>query len=157
MTTFRLRNAASACLLAALAAPTPAASAHAGTAAPAAGPRMVVIVSAHSGLGELRADQVADIFLAQSGRFPDGAEAVALDQPLGSALREEFYMKVAAKSPALMKAYWTKMIFTGRGQPPRELPGSAEVRKMVAANPKLIGYIDRAELDASVKAVLVLP
>jgi hypothetical protein len=28
-----------------------------------------------------------------------------------------------------MKAYWTKMVFTGRGQPPRELPNSAAVRR----------------------------
>ena len=61
---------------------------------------------------------------------------------------------MAAKSPALMKAYWTKMVFTGRGQPPRELPNSVAVRKMAAENPSMIGYIDRSALDASVKAVL---
>ncbi|RFP16233.1 MULTISPECIES: phosphate ABC transporter substrate-binding protein [unclassified Duganella] len=116
---------------------------------------LVVIVSARNPLAALRPDQVADIFLAQTGRFPGGDEAMALDLPLGSPLRDEFYSKVAAKSPALMKAYWTKMVFTGRGQPPRELANSIAVRKMVAENPSLIGYIDRASLDASVKAVLV--
>lgn len=124
-------------------------------AGPAAAADLVVIVSARSPVGSLLPAQVADIFLAQTGRFPDGQEAVALDQPLGSALRDEFYSKVAAKSPALMKAYWTKMVFTGRAQPPRELPNSAAVRRLVAENPTLIGYIDRADLDASVKPVLV--
>jgi ABC-type phosphate transport system substrate-binding protein len=117
---------------------------------------LVVIVSARSAVATLRADQVADIFLGQAVRFPDGGEAAALDQPIGSPLRDEFYAKVAAKSPALMKAYWAKMIFTGRGQPPREAQGSAAVRKLVADNPALIGYIDRTALDASVKPVLVL-
>jgi hypothetical protein len=56
-----------------------------------------------------------------------------------------------------MKAYWTKMVFTGRGQPPRELPNSAAVRKIVADNPAMIAYIDRAALDASVKAIQVTP
>jgi ABC-type phosphate transport system substrate-binding protein len=116
---------------------------------------LVVIVSAKSPVSALRPEQVADIFLAQTGRFPDGAPAVALDLPVGSPLRNEFYNTVAAKSPAMMKAYWTKMVFTGRGQPPRELAGSAAVRKMVAENPAMIGYIDRAALDASVKAVQV--
>jgi ABC-type phosphate transport system substrate-binding protein len=116
---------------------------------------LVVIVSARNPLTALRPEQVADIFLAQTGRFPGGDEAVALDLPLGSPLREEFYSRVAARSPALMKAYWTKMVFTGRGQPPRELPSSAAVRKMVAENPSMIGYIDRNALDASVKAILV--
>lgn len=117
---------------------------------------MVVIVSAKSPVGALRADQVADIFLGQVGRFPDGAEVFALDQALGSPLRNEFYAKVAAKSPVLMKAHWTKMIFTGRGQPPREAPNSAAVRKLVADNPAVIGYIDKSALDASVKPVLLL-
>ncbi len=116
---------------------------------------LLVIVSARNPLSALRPEQVADIFLAQTGRFPGGDEAMALDLPLGSPLRDEFYSKVAAKSPALMKAYWTKMVFTGSGQPPRELANSIAVRKMVADNPSMIGYIDRAALDGSVKAVLV--
>lgn len=115
---------------------------------------LVVIVSAKSHVVSLRADQVADIFLGQIGSFPDGAEVVALDQRLGSMQRDEFYSKVAAKTPPLVKAYWTKMIFTGRGQPPKEVAGSAAIRKLVADNPTMIGYIDRSALDASVKAVL---
>ncbi len=132
------------CLLLALAA---------GTAAAA---DLVVVVSARSPVTSLRAEQVADIFLAEARRFPDGGEAVALDLPIGSPLRDEFYLKVANRTPALMKAYWTKKIFTGRGQPPRELPTSQAVRKLVADNPTLIGYIERSALDASVRPVLVV-
>ena len=117
---------------------------------------LVVIVSAKSAVSTLRADQVADIFLGQIGRFPGGTEAVALDQRIGSAERDEFYAKVASKSPPLLKAYWSKMIFTGRGQPPREASDSSSVHKMVADNPQLIGYIDKSALDPSVRAVLVV-
>lgn len=122
----------------------------------AAADELVVVVSSKNSLTSLRAEQVADIFLAQTGHFPDGAEAIAIDQRIGSNIRDEFYVKVAAKSPALVKAYWTKMIFTGRGQPPREISNSIAVRKMVADNPSLIGYIDKAALDDSVKTVLVV-
>jgi ABC-type phosphate transport system substrate-binding protein len=122
----------------------------------AAAGELVVIVSARSSVAALRQDQVADIFLGQAARFPGGGEAIALDQNLGAPERDEFYSKVASKTRPLLKAYWTKMIFTGRGQPPREVRGSAAVRKMVAEDPSLIGYIDRTELDASVKAVLVI-
>lgn len=117
---------------------------------------LVVIVSAHNPVTALRAEQVADIFLGEAARFPDGAEAQALDQAMNTPQRNEFYQKVAARTPALMKAYWTKRIFTGRGQPPRELSGSNAVRKAVADNPDAIGYIDRAAVDASVRVVLVV-
>ncbi|MYM33347.1 phosphate ABC transporter substrate-binding protein [Duganella sp. FT50W] len=123
----------------------------------ALGADFVVIVSAKNPLTAMRADQVAAIFLAQTGRFPGGEEAQALDLPLGSPLRDDFYRTVAARSPVLMKSYWTKMVFTGRGRPPRELPDSAAVRRMVADNPAMIAYIDRSALDASVKAIQVTP
>ncbi len=117
---------------------------------------LVVVVSARSPVDALRPGQVAAIFLGQSPRFPNGALASALDQPIGSPERDQFYLRVAGKTPALLKAYWSKMVFTGRGQPPRDLAGSAAVRKAVAEDPGLIGYIDREALDPSVRAVLLV-
>ncbi len=122
----------------------------------AAAGELVVIVSSKSPVTALRQEQVADIFLGQIASFPGGLEAVALDQSIGSPERDEFYTKVASKTRPLVKAYWTKMIFTGRGQPPKEIGGSAAVRKMVADNPSLIGYIDKSALDPSVKTVLLV-
>jgi ABC-type phosphate transport system substrate-binding protein len=117
---------------------------------------LVVIVSARSQVEALRPEQVAAIFLAQSPRFPNGAVASALDQAVGSLERDQFYLRVAGKTPALLKVYWSKMVFTGRGQPPRELAGSAAVRRAVAEDPALIGYIEREALDPSVRPVLLL-
>jgi len=125
-------------------------------AAPALAGELAVIVSARSPVTALRADQVAAIFLGQSARFPDGVEAVPLDQRLGAPLRDEFYLRVTNKTPPLLKAWWSKMVFTGRGQPPAEAADSAAVRRRVADNPDMIGYVDRAALDASVRAVLVV-
>jgi ABC-type phosphate transport system substrate-binding protein len=117
---------------------------------------LVVIVSARNPVTMLRPDQVTAIFLGQTARFPDGVVAVPLDQPLGSKLRDEFYERVASKTPALLKAYWSKMVFTGRGQPPGEALDNAAVRRRVADNPELIGYIERGALDGSVRPVLVV-
>ena len=117
---------------------------------------LVVIVSARNPLPALSGEQVAAIFLGQAGRFPDGAEAVALDQRLGSQERQQFYAQVTGKTPALLTAHWSKMVFTGRGQPPAELPDSAAVRRRVAEDPEAIGYIERGALDGSVHAVLVV-
>jgi ABC-type phosphate transport system substrate-binding protein len=125
-------------------------------AGPSAAADLVVIVSARSQVAALRPEQVAAIFLGQAARFPDGVEAVPLDLPLGSKLRDEFYERVANKTPALLKAHWSKMVFTGRGQPPGEAMDSGAVRRRVADNPELIGYIERSALDASVRPVLTV-
>jgi ABC-type phosphate transport system substrate-binding protein len=117
---------------------------------------LVVIVSSRNPNPVLNAEQVSAIFLGQTGSFPDGAAAVAIDQGLGAAQRDLFYRQLTGKTPALLKAHWSKMVFTGRGQPPREAASDAAVRRMVADNPSMIGYIERAALDPSVRPVLVL-
>jgi ABC-type phosphate transport system substrate-binding protein len=117
---------------------------------------LVVIVSARNPVTSLRAEQVAAIFLGQSVRFPDGTEAVPYDLRLGAPIRDEFYARVTNKTPALLKAHWSKLVFTGRGQPPAELPDSAAVRRKVAGDLDAIGYIERGALDGSVHAVLVV-
>ena len=55
-----------------------------------------------------------------------------------------------------MKAYWSKLVFTGKGTPPAELANEAAVLSHVAANPDAIGYVDAASVDGSVKVVLTI-
>lgn len=43
-----------------------------------------------------------------------------VDHSERAALRDAFYTKVTSKSPAQIKAYWSKIVFTGKGQPPRK-------------------------------------
>ena len=117
---------------------------------------LAVIVSARSTVNVLSADQVAEIFLFQTNRFPNGTEVVPIDQDLGSPLRDEFYSKVTRRTPALVKAHWARLIFTGRGQTPAEVDGNAAMRRMIAENPGMIGYVERTALDPSVRAVLIV-
>ena len=71
--------------------------------------------------------QVAQIFLAKTDALPNGRVAKPVDQADGSAVRNEFYDKVADKNAAQMKAYWAQLTFTGKAQPPRNVSGDAAV------------------------------
>lgn len=115
---------------------------------------VVAVVSASNPVTTLSKNQVVDIFLGKANRFPDGSQAVPVDQGEGSAAREEFYLKFAGKSPAQLKAHWSKIIFTGRGQPPQETSNDIEVKKFIAKVPNAIGYIERKLVDGSVKVLL---
>lgn len=117
---------------------------------------VVVVVSAKNPVASLTTEQAADLFLGKSNVLPGGGQAVAVDQPENSAAREEFYSKATGKNSAQIKAYWSKQIFSGKGQPPKEVGDSNGVKSFVASNPNAIGYIDRASLDATVKPVLTL-
>jgi len=117
---------------------------------------VVVIVSARNPLKALSSEQAADLFLGNVGNFPNGAKAVPIDQGEDSPVRKAFYQKCSGKAPAQMNAYWARMLFTGRGQPPVESGDSDTIKRLVANNPSLIGYIDRDALDSSVKPLLTL-
>jgi ABC-type phosphate transport system substrate-binding protein len=115
---------------------------------------IVVVVSPKSPITALSKSQMTDIFLGRATRFPNGLLAVPIDQVEGSAAREEFYTRFVGKSAAQMKAYWSKIIFTGRGQPPTEVSDSAAVKKRILENQAAIGYIDKNMADASVRVLL---
>lgn len=115
---------------------------------------VVAVVSARNTVGALSRNQVADIFLGKASRFPDGTQAVPLDQAEGSASRDAFYLKFAGKTPAQLNAHWSRIVFTGRGQPPREVANGTELKKRLAANPHAIGYLEQDQVDPSVRVIV---
>jgi ABC-type phosphate transport system substrate-binding protein len=117
---------------------------------------VVAVVSSKNPVSTMSKSQVTDIFLGKTARFPDGLQAVPIDQAEGSPARDEFYATFAGKSPAQIKSHWAKIIFTGRGQPPKAVSNDIEIRKLIAANPQAISYIDRSAVDGRVK-VLIQP
>jgi ABC-type phosphate transport system substrate-binding protein len=121
------------------------------TALPVAA-EVVVVVSANSPIAKLSPNEVADVFLGKLTRLPGGTAVQPLDQAEGSA-RAAFYQQFTGKSPAQVKAFWSKVIFTGRGRPPRALANDAEVVRAVRENPSAIGYVERASVDAGTRIV----
>lgn len=117
---------------------------------------VVVVVSAKSAATALTEEQAADIFLGRSNTLPGAGAAVPIDQTEGSAVRDEFYQKAASKTGVQLKAYWSKIIFSGKGQPPKAVGDSAAVKTLLASNPNLVGYIEKSALDASVKPLLTV-
>jgi len=114
---------------------------------------VVAVVSVKSPITALSKSQVTDIFLGKSNRFPDGTQAVPIDQIENAKVHDEFYASFADRTAAQIKAYWSRIIFTGRGQPPRAVPNSGELKQILAHDPRAIGYMERSALDDSVKVL----
>ena len=113
----------------------------------------VVVVSAKSPVDKLTGEQVTQIFLGKTESFPSGGNAVPIDQAESSPVRGDFDSKTLGKSTAQVKAYWSKIVFTGKGHPPKEVASSADVKGLVSGNPSYIGYIEKSAIDSSVKVV----
>jgi ABC-type phosphate transport system substrate-binding protein len=113
-----------------------------------------IIVSKSNANTSMDSSTVSRIYLGKLSKFSNGEPAVPVDQSEGSATRDAFNGSVLGKSSSQLKAYWSRLIFTGKGTPPKEVGDDAAVKKLVAANPNMIGYIDSAAVDDTVKVVL---
>lgn len=117
---------------------------------------MVVIVSNKNANSALNMDQTEKLFLGKVNAFPDGSTAIPMDLPKG-ADRDIFYSNVTGKNSNQLKAYWSKLVFTGSGQPPKEAESAQEMVNLIGKNPNLLGYVDKTAVNNSVKVLLSIP
>ena len=112
--------------------------------------RAEVVVVGHPSAAPMTKEQVSDLFLGKT------QSATPLDQAESSPIYAEFYRHATGRDPAQVKATWSRIVFTGKGQAPKQLPDSAAVKKAVAADPKAVGYVEKSAVDGSVKVLLSL-
>lgn len=101
---------------------------------------------------EIDTKMIVRIYQGKVKSLPSGGEIMPLNQPSESSAASSFYDKVLNKSASQMKAYWSKMLFTGKGQPPTEVADDKAVIERVANDPKFIGYIE-GEPGSDVKVI----
>lgn len=122
----------------------------AGLLAPAFASEIVIVVNPANPATGMTPTQASQFFLGKSPMF------TPVDQADSAPIRAEFYRKVADKDLSEVKAIWSKLVFTGKGTPPKVFHSNAEVKKAIAADPAGIGYIDKSAVDASVKVITTL-
>lgn len=121
------------------------ASAHAGG--------IVVVAHADSAIGTLSREQVTHIFLGRMKRLPNGVPVTAVEV---EALRERFYKRLINRDMAEINAYWARLRFSGRTQPPQRLESSEAALAAVLADRNAVAHLESDALDPRVKIVLRL-
>jgi ABC-type phosphate transport system substrate-binding protein len=94
-------------------------------------------------------NSIQRIYLGKTRAFPGGGEAVPISLNEGSGAEDEFIQNVLGKSAKQLKAYWAKMVFTGKGTPPRQISSAEEMVKLITANPNLIGFVPAGSAGAA--------
>ncbi|WP_299079200.1 phosphate ABC transporter substrate-binding protein [uncultured Paraglaciecola sp.] len=113
----------------------------------------VAVVVNPSNAATLSNDDIKRLFLGKSKSFPGGASAEPVNLKGSQATRGDFEQKALGKSSNQMKAYWSKLLFSGKANPPKEVANDAEVINLIKGNPAAIGYVDAASVNADVKVV----
>lgn len=113
----------------------------------------VVVIVNPSVSAAVSAKDISRIFLGKSKSLPGGHKVKPLSLSDGNAARDEFNEKVLKKSNSQLKSYWSKLIFTGKGQPPKELGSDADMVNQVSSDPGSIGYISKENVTDAVKVL----
>lgn len=113
----------------------------------------IVVVVHPSNSASLDKKSVQRIFLGKEKKFSDGKEVLPINQATTSAARGSFDSDTLERSSTQISAYWSKLVFTGKGIPPKELDDDAAVMAVVSANPNAIGYVDSASVSDAVKVI----
>jgi ABC-type phosphate transport system substrate-binding protein len=117
---------------------------------------LAIIAHPSNSISGISADNAQRIFLGKTSEFANGKRATPVDQTAGAS-RTKFLKSVIQKDEGELKAYWSKLMFSGRGQPPKEIGDDAAMKAWVAGNPDAIGYVDGKFVDGSVKVLLIIP
>ncbi|HEX6160809.1 MAG TPA: hypothetical protein VF111_11625 [Thermoanaerobaculia bacterium] len=102
--------------------------------------------------------ELSAIYMKRARSWRDGREIVPVDQPASSPVRARFSRAIHRKSVAYVTRYWQRLIFSGRGIPPRQLQNDAAVLELVKQHRDAIGYIaSETPPGLGVKAIPVTP
>lgn len=86
--------------------------------------------------------EIARIYLGKAKAFPDGAPVIPINLDESVSVTAEFNKKVLKKSNSQLKAYWSKLVFTGKGTPPKAVDNNQQMLDLIALNPSMIGFIE---------------
>ena len=111
---------------------------------------LVVVTHSESVIHTLSREQVSRIFLGRLKLLPTGERVTVVE---AGPLRERFYQKLLGRNLAEVNAYWARLQFSGRTQPPLRLASSEDALAAVLAERNVVGYIDADLLDPRAKVL----
>ncbi len=101
----------------------------------------------------LDAKTIKRIYLGKIKAFPNGGKITVLTLEDGAPETEQFRQSALKKSNSQFKSYWSKLAFTGKGTPPKEVSTSAEMIQAIKANTSSIGFVDSSAVTDDVKVI----
>jgi ABC-type phosphate transport system substrate-binding protein len=114
---------------------------------------LAVIVNKANPASSLAQNDLRPIFQTTKKAWGTGEDAVPINLPEDSPLREDFDRAVLGLDRDRVARYWTDRKVRGGARPPVRVPTTAAVLKAVAGKPGAVGYVKLSEVNSSVKVV----
>lgn len=115
---------------------------------------IAVIVNAQNNVA-YNDDQIRKVFLSKIKSFPNGKKIQTYTMPLGSQERQVYVQALIKRSESSLHSYWSRVLFSAKGRPPKQISRSEKMKFIVTNNISAIGFIDAEEVDASIRVVAI--
>lgn len=124
-----------------------------GRAQPPRGDGFLLIVHPSNRAVAVNRGFLRDAYLRKLVTWSSGETIRPVDLPRRQGVRDRFTRDVLRKTPAQLRSYWNRQIFTGTGVPPVERSTEAGVIAYVLANPGAVGYLPEGSDPRGAKVI----
>ena len=114
---------------------------------------LVVVTAARNGVEKLSRQEVVYLFLGRTHHFSGGLPAVPLDLAVDAPERADFYRQLVNKEAAEIRAYWSRLVFSGGSRPPLVAENREEQLHLLTSLPGAVAYMERSKVDARLRIV----
>lgn len=115
---------------------------------------IVVVTHKDSPLTAMTKEEVVELFLGKHKTSQD-IEVKPLDSK-DRDLRDRFYTATANMSGMRIKAYWSRIVFSGQGRPPHEIP-STEADSWLTNDSGALTYLPMDQVTDDMKIIFRVP
>jgi hypothetical protein len=115
-----------------------------------------IVVAADSEIDAITLEEATQLFLGRRTSLENGIRVTLVDLPSGP-VRNQLYQTLTGKNPVQVKAYWSRLVFSGRIRPPFEAVNQEEARAWLLTHANAIGYLPATVSDSRLKVLLTLP
>jgi hypothetical protein len=120
-----------------------------------AGSALAVIVSQAVPVHDISAADLRRIFLSEPVQYASGKRFIPLNQPPQTVAREKFDRVLFGLTPSQMGAFWIDRRIRDQPAPPRTVPDTSLVARLVISLPGIISYVPVGGVTPHVRVLTI--
>ena len=113
---------------------------------------IAVVVSPDAHIKNLSKQEITELFFKIRSSTANDVKLTPTDHH-NHALKERFYNVCCNRNPLQVKAYWSRLVFSGRARPPEVLPSEKAISDYLKENPLALVYLDAKDVLPSMNVV----
>ncbi|MCP4258085.1 MAG: hypothetical protein GY774_11400 [Planctomycetes bacterium] len=116
----------------------------------------IAVVVSEDNDSSLSKEDVEQLFLGENMFFPDGEPATVVTQRSRNSEYTRFNTAFLGMSNTAFKSHWSRVIFAGRGQPPKETSGLNDLLSKIRQDKSIIAYVDAGSVPKGLRVILTV-